>query len=180
MKYSLNQNHKILCGVSAGVFALWMLTEVVLFFVLDDLGTAFLWAVGMDILWSAIALALIVNPTPKIFSYNITAENEKEMTKLRRDMLCGILLAVNVGCFAMALCYNFNIVRFISAEEIEAGGYYIEKVGIINLIGIAMMVAIAGLGINYGIKSKRLLISLQEEKEKEETPAESERNKKSE
>ena len=172
MKYSLSKNHKILCGLSAGVFALWMLTEVVLFFVLDDLGTAFLWAVGMNILWSAIALALIVNPTPKIFSYNITAENEREMTKLRRDMLCGILLAVNVGCFAMALCHNFNIVRFISAEEIEAGGYYIEKVGIINLIGIAMMVAIAGLGINYGIKSKMLLISLQNAKEKGDTTAE--------
>lgn len=166
MKYSLNKNHKILCGVSAGVFALWMLTEVVLFFVLEDLGTAFLWALGMDILWSLIAIVLIVNPTPKIFSMNVTAENEREMTKLRRDMLCGILLAVNVCCFAMALCHNFNIVRFISKEEIEAGGYYIEKVGIINLIGIFLAATVAGLGINYGVKSKKLLISIQEAKEK--------------
>lgn len=175
MKYSLQNNHKILCGLSAGVFALWMLTEVVLFFVLEDIGTAFLWAVGMNVLWSAIALALVVNPTPKIFSYNITAENEREMTRLRRDMLCGILLAVNICCFAMALCHNFNIVRFISKEEIEAGGYYIEKVGIINLIGIVLAATIAGLGINYGVKSKRLLISLQEAKEKGETLAESEK-----
>lgn len=175
MKYSLQNNHKILCGLSAGVFALWMLTEVVLFFVLEDIGTAFLWAVGMNVLWSAIALTLIVNPTPKIFSYNITAENEREMTRLRRDMLCGILLAVNICCFAMALCHNFNIVRFISKEEIEAGGYYIEKVGIINLIGIVLAATIAGLGINYGVKSKSLLISLQESKEKGETLAESEK-----
>lgn len=175
MKYSLQNNHKILCGLSAGVFALWMLTEVILFFVLEDIGTAFLWAVGMNVLWSAIALALVVNPTPKIFSYNITAENEREMTRLRRDMLCGILLAVNICCFAMALCHNFNIVRFISKEEIEEGGYYIEKVGIINLIGIVLAAAIAGLGINYGVKSKRLLISLQEAKEKGETLAESEK-----
>lgn len=175
MKYSLQNNHKILCGLSAGVFALWMLTEVVLFFVLEDIGTAFLWAVGMNVLWSAIALALVVNPTPKIFSYNITAENEREMTRLRRDMLCGILLAVNICCFAMALCHNFNIVRFISKEEIEEGGYYIEKVGIINLIGIVLAATIAGLGINYGVKSKRLLISLQESKEKGEALAESEK-----
>ena len=175
MKYSLQNNHKILCGLSAGVFALWMLTEVVLFFVLEDIGTAFLWAVGMNVLWSAIALALVVNPTPKIFSYNITAENEREMTRLRRDMLCGILLPVNICCFAMALCHNFNIVRFISKEEIEEGGYYIEKVGIINLIGIVLAATIAGLGINYGVKSKRLLISLQESKEKGETLADSEK-----
>ena len=175
MKYSLQNNHKILCGLSAGVFALWMLTEVVLFFVLEDIGTAFLWAVGMNVLWSAIALALVVNPTPKIFSYNITSENEREITRLRRDMLCGILLAVNICCFAMALCHNFNIVRFISKEEIEEGGYYIEKVGIINLIGIVLAATIAGLGINYGVKSKRLLISLQESKEKGETLAESEK-----
>lgn len=175
MKYSLQKNHKILCGLSAGVFALWMATEVVLFYVMENIGTAFLWAVGMNILWSAIALALIVNPTPKLFSRNITVENEKQMTALRRDMLCGILLTVNICCFAMALCHNFNIVRFISAEEIEAGGYYIEKVGIINLIGIILAVTIAGLGINYGVKSKSLLISLQEAKEKGETVAESER-----
>lgn len=166
MKYSLNKRHKILCGVSAGVFAVWMLTEVVLFYALGDIGTAFLWAVGMNILWSAIALALIINPTPKIFSANITEENEKKMTELRRDMLCGILLAVNVCCFAMALCHNFNIVRFISKEEIEAGGFYLVKVGIINLIGIFLATTIAGLGINYGVRSKRLLIALQEAKEK--------------
>ena len=62
MKYSLQNNHKILCGLSAGVFALWMLTEVVLFFVLEDIGTAFLWAVGMNVLWSAIALSMAVHP----------------------------------------------------------------------------------------------------------------------
>lgn len=172
MKYSLNKKHKILCGVSAGTFAVWMLTEVVLFYVMDDIGTAFLWAVGMNILWSAIALALIVNPTPKIFSVNITKENEKAMTDLRRDMLCGILLAVNVCCFAMALCHNFDIVRFISKEEIEAGGFYLEKVGIINLIGIFLAATVAGLGINYGVRSKKLLIALQEAKEKGETAPE--------
>ena len=175
MKYSLNKKHKILCGISVGVFAVWMLTEVVLFYVLDDIGTAFLWAVGMDILWSSIALTLIVNPTPKIFSVNITKENEKAMTELRRDMLCGILLVVNVCCFAMALCHNFNIVRFISAEEIEAGGFYLVKVGIINLIGICLASTVAGLGINYGVKSKKLLIALQEAKEKGETSTESEK-----
>lgn len=166
MKYSLNKNHKILCGISVGVFAVWMITTVILNYVLEDIGTAFLWAVGMDILWSLIALILIVNPTPKIFSKNITKENEKSLSDLRRDMLCGILLAVNIACFLMALCHNFDIVRFISKEEIEAGGFYIEKVGIINLVGICMMVTVAGLGINYGVKSKKLLIKLQEEKER--------------
>lgn len=174
MKYSLNRKHKILCGLSAATFAAWMITSVVLYFVLSDIGTAFLWAVGMDVLWSAIALALIVNPTPKIFSINITKENEKAMTNLRRDMLCGILLSVNLCCFAMALCHNFNIVRFISKEEIEAGGYYIEKIGIINLIGIVLAATIAGLGINYGVKSKKLLISLQEAKERGESSCEEE------
>ena len=170
MKYSLNKKHKIMCGASAGIFALWMLTEVVLYFALEDIGTAFLWAVGMNILWSVIALALIVNPTPKIFSVNITKENEKAMTDLRRDMLCGILITVNVCCFAMALCHNFNIVRFISADEIAAGGFYLVKVGIINLIGILLAATIAGLGINYGVKSKKLLISLHEAKENGEMP----------
>lgn len=175
MKYTLDKNHKILCGLSVGTFAVWMITTVVLNFVLEDIGTAFLWAIGMDILWSAIALVLIVNPTPKIFSRNITTENEKAMTKLRRDMLCGILLAVNIGCFLMALCHNFGIVRFISKEEIEAGGFYLVKVGIINLIGVAMMVAIAGLGINYGVKSKQLLIAIQEAHERGESVDEAEK-----
>lgn len=174
MKYSLDKNHKIMCGLSAGVFAIWMITEVVLYYVLEDIGTAFLWAVGMNILWSVIALALIINPTPKIFSMNINAENERMMTKLRRDMLCGILLAVNVCCFAMALCHNFKIVRFITEEETAAGGFYLVKVGIINLIGIILAATIAGLGINYGVKSKKLLISLQEAKEKGESKIDAE------
>lgn len=174
MKYSLNKKHKILCALSVGAFSVFMITTVVLYFVLNDIGTAFLWAVGMDVLWSAIALALIVNPTPKIFSSNITRENEKAMTDLRRDMLCGILLAVKICCFAMSLCHNFNIVRFISKEEIAAGGYYIEKVGIINLIGIVLAATIAGLGINYGVKSKKLLISLQDAKERGESVSEEE------
>lgn len=169
MKYSLNKKHKILCGMSAGVFAVWMLTTVALFYVLEDIGRAFLWAVGMDLLWSVIALAFIVNPTPRLFSKNITPENEKAMTDLRRDMFCNMLLAVNVCCFLMSLCHNFNIVRFISKEEIEAGGFYLVKVGIINFVGIILASTIAGLGINYGVKSKKLLISLHEAEEKGET-----------
>lgn len=165
MKYSLNKKHKILCALSAATFAVWMIVTVALYFVLDDMGTAFLWAIGMDVLWSAIVLALIVNPTPKIFSRNVTQENEKSFVDMRRDMLCGILLAVNLCCFAMALCHHLNIVRFIGKDEIEAGGFYIEKVGIINIIGIILAATIAGLGINYGVKSRNLLIALQEERE---------------
>ena len=102
MKYSLNKNHKILCGVSAGVFAVWMLTTVALFYVLEDIGRAFLWAVGMDLLWSVIALAFIVNPTPKLFSKNITPENEKAMTDLRRDIV-DVLLRRNAFFFGQLL-----------------------------------------------------------------------------
>lgn len=174
MEYSLKRNQKIMFAASAAVFAIWMIVTVILSQVMEDIGTKYLWAIGMDIFWSVFLVLLIIKPTPKIFSKNINDDIKEQMVNLRRDLFCSILLTINVCCFGMALCHMFGITDFPTKEQLEAGEFLINKVGIINLVGMCMMLAIALLAVRYASKSKMLIYNdcVRKQKESEENDKE--------
>lgn len=148
MKYPLTKYQKILCAVAAAAFAVWMIVTAVLGAV-TDIGTKWHWTVAESVVFTVVLCLVLCFPAgekKKSYSERI----EREYVDLRRDLVSRLLVIENVFMFVMALTHMLGWTK---------EGTVIAKVGVIHLVGMGMMIAIAACAVDFAVRAKRLKLT---------------------